>query len=108
MWQDVLLAVDHEHASEFVSTILDAPGAAKPSDPLCQAQAKQKAGKRESSQDARFFFFQDRNYGLQILSEWTTFSNARPATLGCVKASDFRPEDIQSATIVHLILRLVP
>ena len=56
MWQDVLLAVDHEHASEFVSTILDAPGAAKPSDPLCQAQAKQKAGKRKSSQDARLLF----------------------------------------------------
>ena len=27
MWQDVCLAVDHEHAAEFVLTILDAPGA---------------------------------------------------------------------------------
>ena len=44
MWQDVRLAVDHEHAPQFFSTILDAPGAPKPRDPPCQAQAKRKAG----------------------------------------------------------------
>ena len=44
MWQDVRLAVDHEFASEFASTILDAPGAqaTKPSQP----QAQRKAGKK--------------------------------------------------------------
>ena len=38
------LVVDCENASEFVSTILDAPGAPKPSDPPCKPQAKRKAG----------------------------------------------------------------
>ena len=46
MWQDLRLAVNHEHAPEFVSTILDAPGAQAPkqSEPQCQPQAQQKAG----------------------------------------------------------------
>ena len=53
MWQDVRLAVDHEHASEFVSTILDAPGAPQPSDPQCQPRARRKASEMERSHDAR-------------------------------------------------------
>ena len=39
IWQDVRVAFDHEHASEFVSTILDTPGAPQPSDPPCQPVA---------------------------------------------------------------------
>ena len=45
MWQDVSLAVDHEHASELVSTILDVPGAPKSSNLPCQPQAKRKQAK---------------------------------------------------------------
>ena len=56
MRQDVRLAVDHEHASEFVSTILDAPGAPQPSDPQCQPRAKRKASEMERSHDARFIY----------------------------------------------------
>ena len=54
-WQDVRLAVNHEHASEFVSTILDAPGAQapKPIGPQCQPQAQRTAGEMERRDYAR-------------------------------------------------------
>ena len=76
MWPDMRLAVDHVHASEFVLTLLDVPGAQapKPRDTQCQPQAQRKAG--EMSNDARqaqwatmkmskvgFFVFQDLNHG---------------------------------------------
>ena len=51
--QDGSLAVDHEHDSEFVSTRLDAPGAALPGDPQCKPQAKQEAGEMKRGHDAK-------------------------------------------------------
>ena len=83
MWQDVSLAVDHEHAFEFVSTILDAPGARvtlsqvpKPSDPQCRPQAQQILSRRRvkwKGAKVSFFVFQDLNHGPQILSKRTSF-----------------------------------
>ena len=45
MWQGMSFVFNHEHASEFVSTILDAfrAQAPKPSNPQCQPQAQWKA-----------------------------------------------------------------
>ena len=53
MWQDVLLAVDHEHASEFVSTLLDDPDAPQSGDPPCKPNAKRKASETERSHNKR-------------------------------------------------------
>ena len=52
MWQDVCSAIDYDHASEFVSNILDDPLAPKPSDPQCQPQPRRKEGAMETSHDA--------------------------------------------------------
>ena len=55
MWQDVSvsLAFDHEHASEFVSTVLDDQDAPQSSYPLCQPNAKRKASETKRRHDKR-------------------------------------------------------
>ena len=46
MWQDVLLAINHEHASDFVSTILDSPGSAQqPTEPATSTKEGRRNGK---------------------------------------------------------------
>ena len=47
MWQDGSLAVDHENATEFVTTILNALGAPNPSNPPCPPQAKREDRRME-------------------------------------------------------------
>ena len=55
MLQDVCFTSEYEHASEFVLTVLDVPGAqaSKSRDPQCQPQAQLKAGEMERSHNAR-------------------------------------------------------
>ena len=55
MWQDVSvsLEVDHEHASEFVSTVPDDQDAPQSSDPLCQPNAKRKESETERRRDKK-------------------------------------------------------
>ena len=92
IWQDVRLAIDHEHASEFVSAILDAPGAQAASQTPKQRPTQTATqwvgptvpatstteGRRQRKGKERlckvvFFVFQDPNHGAQILSERTSF-----------------------------------
>ena len=80
MWQDVRLAVDHEHASEFVSPILDAPVLRHPNLPIVPATTKhskrQAQWKGATMQGWLLCFPRPKschNHGPQISSERTSF-----------------------------------
>ena len=68
---DVFLAINHEHAQEFVATILDAPGAQAPIPSYPQTGATVPAASKEEGRrngnepwcKVGFFVFQDLNHG---------------------------------------------
>lgn len=108
MWQDVRLAVDHEHASEFISNLLDDADAPKSNDPPCLPQPKRKAGALEISHDARLATLLSKTE-IMILRYYQNgrLSQRRgQALMDMLRHPDFRIEDMQSTTIVHLIRRL--
>ena len=108
MWQDVRLAVDYENAHDFVSNLLGDAAAPKPSDPLCQPQPKRKSGAMDSSHDARLAAVLSATE-IMILRYYQNgrLSQRRgQALMDMLKHPEFKSEDVQSGTIVHLIRRL--
>ena len=79
-WQNVSLAFDHEHASEFVSSILDDLGDPIPSNPPCPALPATLASKAEGRRKGKkplckidFLVFQDaRMHTRAHTQRWTT------------------------------------
>ena len=115
MWQDVCLAVNHDacSASEFVSTVLDAPGAAKPSDPPCQPQGKRKAAEMERSHHANLershyanlacLFSKTKVMVLRFYQNGRLSQKRGQEPLDIFKHPDFRLKDIQSTSAAPLL-----
>ena len=88
MWQDVCLALDHEHASGFVSTILLLV-LQKPSNPPCHKRKGRKAKWKVSTIPSWLLCFPRPKVRSSDLSERTSFSKERPGTHRHVQASRF-------------------
>ena len=108
MWQDVRLAADYDHASEFVSNILDDPLAPKPSDPQCQPQPRRKAGAMATSHNATLASLLSKTeiMVLNIYQNGRLSQRQGQTLMDKLKHPEFKPEDIQSITIVQLLRRL--
>ena len=75
MWQDMRLAVNHEHAFEFVSPLPDAQ-TMRPKVPPTSTQEGRQDGK-DTQCKVGSFVFQDLTHGSQILSERKSFRRQR-------------------------------